>query len=502
MIKNIFLSKLTWLTFLIYSLLTFNSEYFSPYFYILSIGIFFLNVFPIINFCLNHKKINYIPLFYYTHTYFFFCYTIGLFFPEYVVSILNGDNLGEIFLDSNLQAKIFHNAMVIYIFGLFFFNLGNFIILYFFQDNFKTNNFFSYKDNNNEILLLGILTYLFSLIFIFITDLEVLKKLYQIKYPLIYMSLICIHLFILFKENLKIIYKVILYILVFFILFFELLDGSIAKSFLYLIAIYLVNFIVTKKINFKFLFSIIFVCVLLHTFKYEYRNVIWGKSNINSTLSNYETALKENQKRPDKVERGKLFISAYYNSVNNIKNEKIKKSLDQLMTRNLERLTHSVQSLIIVVGQSPQYIPYWEGYSYKILATKFIPRVFWKDKPSDTLGHEFGKRYNVLSEGDTSTSWNMPVLNEFYVNFGKVGVCIGMFFLGLIFTLIPLLLNYRYSNYLFVITFITLYPLFYLESHFSLNFGAVLQTFIFLLIYSYFFKKFLLIIKRIFKLYK
>ena len=85
----------------------------------------------------------------------------------------------------------------------------------------------------------------------------------------------------------------------------------------------------------------------------------------------------------------------------------------------------------------------------------------------------------------------MPVLNEFFVNFGSVGVMIGMFLLGSIFTLVPLLLNYRYNNYLFVITFITLYPLFYLESHFSLTFGAVFQTFIFLLVYVYFFKKFL-----------
>ena len=74
--------------------------------------------------------------------------------------------------------------MIIYISGLIFFNLGNLIVLHFFKDNFKSNIFFSFKENNNEILLLGILTYLFSLIFIFITELEILKKLYQIKYPL------------------------------------------------------------------------------------------------------------------------------------------------------------------------------------------------------------------------------------------------------------------------------------------------------------------------------
>ena len=116
-------------------------------------------------------------------------------------------------------------------------------------------------------------------------------------------------------------------------------------------------------------------------------------------------------------------------------------------------------------------------------------------KPSDILGNEFGKRYKILNISDTSTSWNMPVLNEFFVNFGLIGVLTGMFFMGLIFSIIRFL-NYKYDNYLFIITFITLYPLFYLESHFSLHFGAVIQTFIFLLIYLYFFKKFLLIMKK------
>ncbi len=498
MIKNIFLSKFTWFIFLIYNLFIFNSEYLSLYFYILSIGIFFLNVFPIIIYSLNYKKINHIPIFYFTHIYFFFCYTVGLFFPEYVVTIFRVDTLGKLFWGPSYQAVIFHNAIIIYILGLIFFNLGNFIIYYFFKDNFKTNNFFSFKENKNEILLLGILTYLVSLIFIFTTDSEVLKKLYQIKYPLIYLSLICFQLYILFKENLKIVYKIILSILIFFILFIEILDGSIAKSFLYLIAIYLVNFIVSKKINLKFLFSIIFVCVLLNTFKYEYRNVTWGESYINETLGNFQIAKKEKKKNHDKIDQSKILIATYYNSVINIKNEK-KKSLKRFMKRNLSRLTHSIQSLVIVVGQSPEYVPHWEGYSYKIFATKFIPRIFWEDKPSDTLGHEFGIRYNVLNEGDTSTSWNMPVLNEFFANFGIIGVMTGMFFLGLILSFVAIFFNYRYDNYLFIIIFITLYPLFYLESHFSMNFGAVLQTFIFLLVYLYFFKKFLLIMKNFFK---
>ena len=68
--------------------------------------------------------------------------------------------------------------------------------------------------------------------------------------------------------------------------------------------------------------------------------------------------------------------------------------------------------------------------------------------------------------------------------------------LGAFFKTVTVLLNFDYKNYFFLISFITLYPLFYLESHLSLTFGAVLQTFIFLYIYIFIFKKILLIMKR------
>ena len=74
------------------------------------------------------------------------------------------------------------------------------------------------------------------------------------------------------------------------------------------------------------------------------------------------------------------------------------------LKRNFTRLTHSFQSLLIVTALSPDKITYWEGSSYKILLTKFVPRIFWANKPSDTLGNEFGLRYKVLSEKDNHTS--------------------------------------------------------------------------------------------------
>ena len=131
---------------------------------------------------------------------------------------------------------------------------------------------------------------------------------------------------------------------------------------------------------------------------------------------------------------------------------------------------------------------YWNGYSYKILASKLIPRLFWKDKPSDILGNEFGRRYKVLHKNDKSTSWNMPVLNEFYVNFGIKGVIIGMFWVGFLFGFLAKFFSIRnLKNVEGVIAFYLFIPLFFLESHLSLIFGAVLQSYIFSLIISIFF---------------
>ena len=155
---------------------------------------------------------------------------------------------------------------------------------------------------------------------------------------------------------------------------------------------------------------------------------------------------------------------------------------------------------MIVTKNTPEKIPYWQGYSYQILKSKIIPRIFWKNKPSDILGNEFGHRYNVLTKDsqdtkiDKSTSWNMPVLNEFYVNFGKIGVLVGMFIIGVLMNLLTKIGSFRNDNNLeYFICFYLFIPLFFFESHLSLLFGAIIQSYIFLLIlcicYLFFLRK-------------
>ena len=134
-----------------------------------------------------------------------------------------------------------------------------------------------------------------------------------------------------------------------------------------------------------------------------------------------------------------------------------------------------------------------------------MPRIFWKNKPADTLGNEFGHRYNILNiddlekntKKDLNTSWNMPVLNEFYVNFGKIGVIFGMFIIGILFGIIVKIASFKnIKNAEFVVLFFLLLPLFFLESHLSLLIGAVIQSYIFLILIIYIF---LIILRKFYK---
>ena len=83
-----------------------------------------------------------------------------------------------------------------------------------------------------------------------------------------------------------------------------------------------------------------------------------------------------------------------------------------------------------VAERTPVAVPYWSGRSYATLPAAVIPRALWPDKPVNQLGQDFGHRYGILDGADRSTSINLPWLVEFFVNFGSVGVALGMALLG------------------------------------------------------------------------
>ena len=139
------------------------------------------------------------------------------------------------------------------------------------------------------------------------------------------------------------------------------------------------------------------------------------------------------------------------------------------------RSAHS-DLLADVMRRTPGSVPYWDGYTYRSLVGAVVPRVLWPDKPQKTLGQEFGHRYSYLTPSDRHTSINLPILVEMYVNFGKEGIVIGMFLVGVLYRLLARVCNQPGQGMVLSAAGVQLFvPLFVMECDFSLTFGGTIM---------------------------
>ena len=144
------------------------------------------------------------------------------------------------------------------------------------------------------------------------------------------------------------------------------------------------------------------------------------------------------------------------------------------------RLFHSNHTLRVVLDKTPNSINFTHGNSYKAIPYQIIPRFLNPNKKQELWGNYWGKRYQVLNEFDTVTSWNFPVLTEFYANFGLKGVCIGMFIVGLILKLIMMFLYFNPRNSIeFVAIYVIISNFFFQESNLSQITGGAINQLLF-----------------------
>ena len=424
------------------------------------ISCYILIIICIIIYCIKLNSFNYLPLLPLTCLYFLTCY-ISIFFFNYPK-----------YLDySHFLVIDIPGAINILFLGISFFVLGFYISKKFFQ-KFNRKGFKFLIINEKENLIFAIVMIVTTIIFFYIIKIQILfNYLAQIKFPILLLSygLLTRSLFHQGKMN-KVFFCIISLKLL--IIFFEILSGSYAFPFMLIFLDITYLFYLKKKINiFPIILITIFV-IFIHLGKDQFRDFTWNNNpgeqglfyKMGSLLETYDVIFDTD------------------NSILNKTNG----------TRTLKRVFHSFESLVIVTKKSPNEIPFWDGYSYQILISKIVPRIFWRDKPSDTIGNEFGHRYQILTNNedykDTSTSWNMPVLNEFYVNFGKKGVILGMFLLGVLFNLITIFFSIpNLKNIEHTINYYLFIPVFFMESHLSLLFGALLQSYLFLLLTSFLF---------------
>ncbi len=134
------------------------------------------------------------------------------------------------------------------------------------------------------------------------------------------------------------------------------------------------------------------------------------------------------------------------------------------------------------VDQTPERIPFLEGETLKNLLTNVVPRVFWPNKPPEVLGQWFGHHYRILRDNDTVTSINLPWLIEFYINFGPLGVVVGMAIVGVLLALAErVLLNPAMTDLEVVTGWALVFRFFYQESNLSLMLGGMITQAVFFL---------------------
>jgi hypothetical protein len=140
-----------------------------------------------------------------------------------------------------------------------------------------------------------------------------------------------------------------------------------------------------------------------------------------------------------------------------------------------------------VMYRTPNTVPYWYGVSYVDSLFKFVPRIVWPGKPAEDMGQAFAHRYGIIDPNDATTSWNLPWMVEFYVNFGIIGVIVGMLLIGLAFAGLQRLMEPAAPDIWSLVCAVFIYSgLFRVDSNFSLVFGGALYSFVLLWLLSTF----------------
>ena len=359
-----------------------------------------------------------------------------------------------------IENKVMMSVIITISLGLFFFSLGYFLPNLFYKD--KEDTKIKNIDKYNGFIILG--SYII-LIFIHINNFKdyiSLGFLNQLREPLTLLIVVILQLKYFEKKSLTLLFLNIFFI---FILFFvELSYGSIVFPFLIILMVIAINYFKTKKLNLINLFLICYSIFFFHGIKLEIRKLNWIDNN--AVLLN------------NPIE-GKTIVTNLYDTYKVVKTS----SLDEEKLINSKslpylqyRLFHSNITLQRTIDFTPNAVKFLNGLSYESIIYKPIPRFIYKNKPHEELGNVYGKLYKILNAEDFSTSWNFPILSEFYSNFGFKGVIFGMLILGLLTkSLIFFTHSFNKSTLISSMGYIVIFNLCFQESNLSQSIGKMIN---------------------------
>ncbi len=194
-------------------------------------------------------------------------------------------------------------------------------------------------------------------------------------------------------------------------------------------------------------------------FKHEYRSYAWHREEPETMAA-----------PPSPIERGLAFVRLTSQRLTEGGVESY-----AVAAETAEARVNHLQVLATVMDMTPSLIPYWRGETYQTLWWVLVPRFLFPEKPTKMLGQEFGHRYSLLHPEDFTTSFNLPhQVIEMYINFGTIGVVIGMIVVGLVYRTTLTLLSHPDSGERGIIIGCALLGnLMALDSDFSLVFGGL-----------------------------
>lgn len=151
----------------------------------------------------------------------------------------------------------------------------------------------------------------------------------------------------------------------------------------------------------------LFAILLIQSIKHEYREATWSSGYVRtSNFGLFGSLIADRLSNPSKL----MDTEALY-----------------------EVSIRANQGLLIAntLNYVPKYEPFANGETIlSSVAAAIVPRLLWPDKPM-TGGKANVQRF--LGADDVEYSFNISPLGEGYVNFGKIGGIVFMFFYGLIF---------------------------------------------------------------------
>jgi len=125
-------------------------------------------------------------------------------------------------------------------------------------------------------------------------------------------------------------------------------------------------------------------------------------------------------------------VDSVQQAVDRLNSNKVSSSFSFGFNFLAERIDE-LSPLAVVVSNYEQLAPYEEGYGLddnirKDLATNFIPRFVWNNKPVASDPHLYGALYFDFGEN----SFTVTPIGDLLRNYGVTGVFVGMFILGIL----------------------------------------------------------------------